>query len=504
MVGGVIACVYCGGSHARPVEVKQCWATRQTGASDTGAGDTDGPAPATAPDVPSAPAPSRSAGQPFTPMGVVRRGLPELGRDVVVRPGAVALPGWEACRRVTVDSAALAEPDALVATLQAAAAESLVIEVADDVPAAIGLPGSPPDEVDRSEQYALGPGHTFLYDELHHLVWSNAIDARDPAAPRWWLLDAAVGLGARPAGDGPSTGDVTLPDGSAAWLDGGPVRYLAGADGVAVLHAVQVEHRRLDVPLGNVTTAELAPDQLAAVTHDGGSARIIAPCRFRQDPGAHRAARHVLGAWRLAPGAVGLVAFNKRAQEEMRERTVDLRALDVRTLNAIALAIVNGNAPFAPQPRQWRTIDEPDVRRILQRFVQTPRKLNVDPLAPWIDALSLVRLGMVDPVEVEARYGGDVDGLAEVWPQYRDALERQGVVDFDDQVRRAIDILLTQPGARRAAQRACRMLLVDEFQDLTPAHVLMLRLLRPAAEACSVSATTTRRSTATTVPTPDG
>jgi DNA helicase-2/ATP-dependent DNA helicase PcrA len=64
-----------------------------------------------------------------------------------------------------------------------------------------------------------------------------------------------------------------------------------------------------------------------------------------------------------------------------------------------------------------------------------------------------------------------------MWPLYREALERRGVVDFDDQVRRAIDVLLTQPAARRAAQRACRVLLVDEFQDLTPAHLLLVRLL---------------------------
>ena len=51
-----------------------------------------------------------------------------------------------------------------------------------------------------------------------------------------------------------------------------------------------------------------------------------------------------------AAGPVCLVAFNKRAQEEMRERTARPAGLQVRTLNAIALAIVNGSAPFAAQP----------------------------------------------------------------------------------------------------------------------------------------------------------
>ena len=70
-----------------------------------------------------------------------------------------------------------------------------------------------------------------------------------------------------------------------------------------------------------------------------------------------------------------------------------------------------------------------------------------------------------------------VDGLAEMWPKYRAALDRDGALDFDDQIYRAIEVLLTDPEAREVAQRACRLLLVDEFQDLTPAHVLLVRLL---------------------------
>ena len=70
-----------------------------------------------------------------------------------------------------------------------------------------------------------------------------------------------------------------------------------------------------------------------------------------------------------------------------------------------------------------------------------------------------------------------VSGLGEVAVQYRDALRRAGETDFDDQVIGAIERLLADPPFRRRAQRAARILLVDEFQDLTPAHLLLLRLL---------------------------
>ncbi|MGH9291659.1 MAG: 3'-5' exonuclease, partial [Acidimicrobiales bacterium] len=86
-------------------------------------------------------------------------------------------------------------------------------------------------------------------------------------------------------------------------------------------------------------------------------------------------------------------------------------------------------------------------------------------------------LGLQDPAEVEAQFGGDVDGLPKVFEAYRRLLADRHVVDFDEQIYRAIEIFLTDPAARRSARARCRLLLVDEFQDLTPAHLLLICLL---------------------------
>lgn len=447
----MIACVYCGGEHDRPADVKQCWADHQ----DT-------------PPAPSEAAPTAAVGVDAVDVPV-RRGPTVLGRHVVVEAGHDTPTAWSGCRRIEV----AAVDQSLIDTLRAAAAarEGLVVSLAVDLPV-----DDPPRSVDTREPYAVGVAHEFAAESVHHLLWSNSIDARAGDGGRWRLVDQACALGASVVEDG-EAGDVVTPDGRSVWLDGGPIRFTAPVDGHDVVSGVQVEHGRFDAPTTNDSDAELAPDQLEAVTHSGGAARIIAPAGSGKTRVLTERARHLLTRWNIPSTALTLVAFNKRAQEEMQDRTADLPGLHVRTLNAIALAIVNGSAPFAAQPRRWRTIDEPDVRRILGKLVQSPRKLNIDPLAPWIDALSLVRLGLVAPFEAEARYGGDVDGLAEVWPGYRAALDRDGAVDFDDQIYRAIEVLLTQPDARRAAQRACRVLLVDEFQDLTPAHLLLIRLL---------------------------
>ncbi len=473
-----IACAYCNGEHDTPAQVRQCW--NDGGQEELPVGDEPIPEPPTA----SRPAGSARSPKRPAPSQPLERGVafagpgPDaLGRHLLIEPGGSVPEPWIGADRLVVDAATLTSPAHALRVLRGAhhGAVRLVIELATTFE-------REPMLITEAEPYELGPTFAFDLEELHHLVWANSVDARDPERPVWLGLDRAVAAGAGAALPD-AQGDVTLADGTVAWLDGGPVRHHDPILGVPVVHAVAIEHGAAKVPSTNESHADLADDQLAAVTHAGGGARIIAPAGSGKTRVLTERARHLITSWNLPPSAISLVAFNKRAQEEMLERTADLPGMQVRTLNAMALAIVNGTPPFAPQPQSWRTIDEPDVRRIIGDLVDFPRRRNSDPIGPWIEALTVIRLGLVEPEEVEGRYDGDVDGLAVTWPVYRKTLERRGAVDFDDQIYRALLVLLRDPGARRAAQRACRIMLVDEFQDLTPAHLLLIRLLAAPGSA---------------------
>ena len=466
-----IACVYCGGEHASGDEVRACW-QRNQGKEAVPAADDRVPDPGSyAPSddaAPPAPLPAADTAPRARSTGFTTEPGPAvLGRHVVVRPGQSAPAGWAHAPRLVIGSA---HHDVVAALLGLTAARTgAVLELDDTTAAALAQPFSttlPP--------HAVGPRVRFSSEQLQHHVFANAIDLR-ANAPSWPLLDLAERAGARAVTDG--RGDVELPDGTRAWLDGGPPRFTPPVDGLPILHRVSVEHRSLRPPRSNGTNADLAPDQLAAVTHDGGAARIIAPAGSGKTRVLTERARHLVQQWRIPASAITLIAFNKRAQEEIAARTTDLPGLQVRTLNSIALAVLNGTAPFARQPQRFTTVDEPEVRRLIGRLVKFPRVRNADPVATWIEALSLARLGLVDPTTVERRYDGEVEGFADVFAQFRAQLARAGTVDYDEQVFKAIELLLRDPQARAAAQRSCRLLLVDEFQDLTPAHLLLVRLL---------------------------
>ncbi len=402
---------------------------------------------------------------------------------MVVRPGGDVPGPWRSATRLVVDATLPSTDDRfgpLLADLQAAwsGRTRLVIE----------LHGDPPvDGPEPSPPWALGPSFEFTGERLAHLLFANAVDARDLACPRWAPLARALALGARlvssdAGGDTSGTSgiagaDVELPDGTFALVDGGPLAPLALDHPLLPAAALEAGLLR---PLGTAApTAELAPDQLAAVAHSGGGARIIAPAGSGKTRVLTERARHLLTDWRVPARSLTLVAFNVRAAEEMRERTADLPELHIRTLNSLGLAIVNGGGPFLSRPdgRRLQTIDEREVRSMLEKLVKFPRRAGSDPAAPWLEALSAARLGLRDPVDVEDDFGGDVDGFAEVLPRYREELARRGAVDYDEQICAAIERLLTDPAARAAARQACRVLLVDEFQDLAPAHLLLVRLL---------------------------
>jgi DNA helicase-2/ATP-dependent DNA helicase PcrA len=404
------------------------------------------------------------------------QGPAALGRSLVIPAGADVPDAWAGAPRVVLDD----ETDLDEVRAAFLARRPVVFEVA----------GAGPDERGETwtgDVWAVPVDFELRAEAASTLALLNAVDARDPQAPSWPWAARAVAAGARPAGAGPDAqpvdGDVVLPDGRPVWCDGGPFRIWGPTElgsATPVLPRVAVELGSLTPPRPDVPTADLAADQLAAVAEPGGTARIIAPAGSGKTRVLTERARYLLATARIPPRALTLVAFNKRAQLEMRERTTDLPGLQVQTLNALALAILNGTGGFRPRGTTVSTIDEAQVRRLIGDLVRFPRRTNVDPAAAWIDALSAVRLGLRDPARVEADFRGDVDGLAELFPTYRRALRRAGVVDFDEQIYLAVEALLTEPDTRGQAQRQCRLLLVDEFQDLTPAHLLLVRLLAGA------------------------
>jgi len=396
-----------------------------------------------------------------------------LGRGLVVLPGAEVPEAFADAPRFTIDEAVLASPQvatAMAAVLHEAWDERRRVVIELGVP----LEALRAPEVERRPPYELDPGSTFERERLQFLVWANTYDARKDGDPIWWHGVRASRIGA--ALGGPA--DVLLPDGAPAWCDGGPRRPLEIGDGASVVHRDSIDGGLLTAARFRVPEAELAPDQLAAVAHPGGPARIIAPAGSGKTRVLTERIRHLLLDRGHEPQLVTAVAYNVMAAEQLRERTAGFRPT-IRTLNSLGLNVCSRRG-------EWRIAEEPFCREVLSSLVKTTRKVGTDPLAPYLDALATIRLGLVPPEKAED-FHPDAAGIAAAFPAYRDALHANGRLDFDEQIYKAVELLLADPDLRAEVRAEARTLLVDEFQDLTPAHLLLIRLVAgPAADVFGV------------------
>jgi len=406
-------------------------------------------------------------------------GPPQLGRNIVLAPGTTPPSPWATAPTVVLDN----DPEhvvAAIAKLQELRAErtAAVIYVGKALPVA--------QPVLDTDYWNLAPDTDLPGEQLRYLVLSHAVDARNLQRPTIQAVDLALAAGAQLATE--HDGDVVV-DGTPAWCDGGPLDWFDNEPHLAILPAANIGGGSQRLLRRAQPSAELAADQYAAVTHSGAGARVIAPAGSGKTRVLTERARHLIRDRGIDPRSLCLLAFNVRAREEMQQRTTDLEGLEIRTLNSLALAILRGSGPFrSPTGRRSpNVIDEREIRRVLDDLVKTPHQAMADPIAVWIEALTATRLGLRSPEAVERDFDGDVKGFAQVAPEFRRRLQQAGVVDFDEQILGAIEVLCTDPHAREVARRACQIMLVDEFQDLTPAHILLIRLLAgPAANVFGV------------------
>ena len=381
-----------------------------------------------------------------------------FGRSVVLAPGAPCPDPWVGCAEIVVEGSA--DPDVVDRLHRAWVTRTPVV-----IRLGIGDVELAEPEQTAAAPWELGGGFTFLRERTHFLVWANSYDGRrDP--PVWWWGKKAERLGAGPGTDA----DIIMPDGEPAWVDGGP-RGDASTLGIhPVVHAESILDGSLVTVPGAPVPAPggLAADQAAAVLHGPGAARVIAPAGSGKTRTlASRLERVVRG---LGYTSVRAVAYNNRAARELTGRVGSDLGPAVSTLHSLGRSVLFD----AAGPLELAS--ERDVRRLLEPMVPAMRRPNTDIIGPYIEALSEVRIALADPREVEAGRD-DVPGFVDVFKRYRKVLRARGTHDFDEQIYGAIEALLLDPDLRRRWQAANRHLLVDEFQDLTPAYLLLIRLL---------------------------
>jgi DNA helicase II / ATP-dependent DNA helicase PcrA len=237
-------------------------------------------------------------------------------------------------------------------------------------------------------------------------------------------------------------------------------------------------------PTVEARLARLSPDQRAAATASPGPVLCVAPA------GSGKTTTLVARvAWRIDDGArpegMAALTFNRRAADELRGRlhealaplTGDTEAVRVRTFHALGLEILrDAGLPVAPLVDRLEIItslaghDLPAsaLRRLDDGFsrLKLDAGLDLHGARRELAASSSQELAVSRTPGSRSAADPRATTTLEAFVAYETELERLGALDFDDLVARALRALESDAELLTRWRARCRVLFVDETQDL--------------------------------------
>jgi DNA helicase-2/ATP-dependent DNA helicase PcrA len=224
--------------------------------------------------------------------------------------------------------------------------------------------------------------------------------------------------------------------------------------------------------------------RLAVQTLDGPILVVAAPGSGKTTVLTNRVA-HMLQSG-IQPEAIMAVTFTKKAATEMQERIakkVGGKALAERimigTFHSICLKLLDGKYKLLGYPTEKQPhLVTPGVQRAIFDLLIRENKMEdvrFDDLAAFISRAksmlvfpAAIKRQSADPAEV--RY-------AHLYGEYQKRLEKQNLIDFDDQLCLAVRLLAEHPEVAKEVRARYTHILVDEYQDTNRAQYELLRLL---------------------------
>jgi DNA helicase-2/ATP-dependent DNA helicase PcrA len=227
-----------------------------------------------------------------------------------------------------------------------------------------------------------------------------------------------------------------------------------------------------------------AEQKLAVETINGPVLVVAAPGSGKTTVLTNRVA-HMLQCG-IAPENLMAVTFTKKAATEMQERIAKkvgnkavAERITIGTFHSICLKLLDGHYKLLgyPTEKQPHLVMFATQRAIFDVLVRENHMEDVrfDDLAAFISRAksmlvfpAAIKRQSVDPAEV--RY-------AHLYGSYQKKLEKQNLIDFDDQLCLAVRLLAEQPDIAAQVRARYTHVLVDEYQDTNRAQYELLRLL---------------------------
>jgi DNA helicase II / ATP-dependent DNA helicase PcrA len=228
----------------------------------------------------------------------------------------------------------------------------------------------------------------------------------------------------------------------------------------------------------------LNPEQLAAVTLPAVPALILAGAGSGKTRVLTTRIAWLLQTGQCSPGGVLAVTFTNKASKEMLTRLgamlpVPVRGMWIGTFHGLCNRFLRAHWKLSGLPQGFQILDTSDQLSAVKRVIKA-MNLDEERFVPkqvtWFIAGS--KEDGLRPGDVEVR-DEQTRKLAQIYQNYQDQCEREGVVDFAELMLRSYELLRDNDALRQHYQHRFRHVLVDEFQDTNKLQYAWLKMFAP-------------------------
>jgi ATP-dependent DNA helicase UvrD/PcrA len=264
-------------------------------------------------------------------------------------------------------------------------------------------------------------------------------------------------------------------------LEGYPICRFSGSDIYAdVDKCIEMIRKTLTSKTDSLymLDGDLDPSQHAAIKRVNGPIRVLAPAGSGKTKTLVNRILHLRNQGIPAEKILAL-AFNKKACDEMQDR-LDRRAVDgveVRTFHSFGYEIVREGFGWAFNASSSKKTSQELMKAAILEHTELPALRGKDPLDAFLAGLRRAKMELPVLSTVTVDYGDRIYPLEAIFYSYIKKQLDTNFLDFDDMIYLAIRTLLSNSSMRHAYQSRLEYILVDEFQDLNEAQLLLLQII---------------------------